>query len=202
VTTDNAADLDQNPSEVDPAPVKPKPRKKRKPHRKPKAPTVSDPQSWFSLKSWSSSIDWYLVGLLFLGAITLAPYIVKFTQFVVPAVIVPVANFDASAAKVPEWLGLVGTEKNTGAPAFAESLRTIAAGCKSGAITSSDVLWDKLHEEFAAKTDEVAWADWSLFAREIFSEAKALKQAGKITTINRDVAAYFEAIAKALDEVK
>lgn len=194
MTTDPLMDIDDS----DQKPKRPR-RRKPKPSR-PRKPKPSPPAD--VIRSWWSSIDWHAVGLLLLGVVTIAPYMMRLTNVIAPGVIVPAVSYDVSASKVPQWLELVGSDDTSKASDVAAALRSVAEGCRNGSITNSDALWGRVRDEVVSRSNEATWADWSLFAREVFNEARALKSEGKIATINRDLPLYFEAIAKALEGAK
>lgn len=189
-------DVDPAPS-VPPSPA-PKPKKPAKP--KPKKPRKPKPAPEPPVKRWA--LDWYAVGLLLLGAIAVAPYVsraLKELNIFQPNT--PVAVYDASAEKVGAWFSLVGSDDpKAEVPKYVESLRAVAVAAKAGEFKEYKEIFPKLQDEVEARLTRKGWLDWSLFTLQLFHEARSLREAGNLTKVDTDFAAFLEAIAGALEK--
>jgi hypothetical protein len=166
---------------------------KKTPKKRPvKKPTV--PES--PRNAWD--LDWYALGLLLLGILTVAPYVVSFFKDSGRRdEIVNRQDFEQSQAKVETWFSLVGADSpSESAVGYAAALRKVA---ESESLETEHVPI-KLRELIDADA-ATSWLDWSLFTLEMMREMQSLEKAGVFRS-SLDRSGFLLAIATALEKAK
>ena len=162
---------------------------KKRPVKKPSVPE-SPRNAW--------DLDWYALGLLFLGILTVAPYVVSFFKDSSQhEEIVDRKDFGQSKAKVETWYSLVGADSpKDSAAGYIMALRKVA---EEESIETESVP-AKLRELIDAEAS-TNWLDWSLFTLEMMREMQSLEKA-KAFRSSLDRSGFLLAIAEALEKAK